>query len=489
MRGTMIRALFEESEGSAVMTILLLLKCSDFKEISTASCGTISSAHRHATDTMLAAKIVQNTRRIAVPSQVRRPLHTTRTMKLSHDPETNNPNKTGQKQRTDAEKEKTLKNQHVDTIPEHKGWNEAVASNSEAVIKAERSSDKSVEELQKQTVETVQKKHGNVLHHPPIASSFCNRCWCKIATGSEQFGVDPRSLDYFTFQRKNRTEDMCRIEPSVTSSLLINASFLGSGSQGKILLIEGDEERCSVVKMIPKRRSNKRAATEIIAGLLLKTVKGVAHLQSYTQDDNHYYITMDHIPGCDLLQLLEDRSYEGISERLARRIIVQVVSTLIRIHACKVYHKDIKLENIMWNPTTKEATLIDFGLCYINGEPTCNDICGSLPYAAPEMKARVSNFSAAAVDVWSLGVVFYSLVYGHYPFQRDDLSSSSYLEFPADTDVPPETIDVIEKMLEPNPKERITPHEILSHPAFSRWRTSTSISSSATHKHHDDASR
>eukprot|EP01117_Protostelium_nocturnum_P008946 TRINITY_DN3211_c0_g1_i1.p1 TRINITY_DN3211_c0_g1~~TRINITY_DN3211_c0_g1_i1.p1 ORF type:complete len:117 (-),score=34.70 TRINITY_DN3211_c0_g1_i1:292-642(-) len=78
----------------------------------------------------------------------------------SHDPETNNPNRPGQKQKTDAEKSKNLRGESHSPHKEFKGWSEELASNSEQVVKAEKSSNKSVKEMQNETVKNVEKKHG-----------------------------------------------------------------------------------------------------------------------------------------------------------------------------------------------------------------------------------------------------------------------------------------------------------------------------------------
>ncbi|PRP80068.1 hypothetical protein PROFUN_10751 [Planoprotostelium fungivorum] len=269
---------------------------------------------------------------------------------------------------------------------------------------------------------------------------------------------------------KRREEEKPMRSEQVTQ-LLQRAKPLDQGSQGQILLVPPLRDgKTSIVKKIVKTYDNRRATNEIIAGLLLRNVPRVACLKSYYQDDDHYYLVMDHVEGKDLFRIMADQHFTPLPDRIIRRIMTQLTATLSAIHDLDVYHKDIKLENIMWDNITKTATLIDFGLCYIDRRSNeCNDYGGSLPYAAPEVRMKDIDFNASLADVWSLGVVMFTLTYGVFPFNYDeDWSPNQRVHFP-DRAVKSTAKDLITRMLEPEPQKRVTMAEIRKHPHLKRW--------------------
>ena len=83
----------------------------------------------------------------------------------------------------------------------------------------------------------------------------------------------------------------------------------------------------------------------------------------------------------------------------------------------RIAHCDIKLENILLDELG-QVKLYDFGFDtqLLEGQ-MLQDLWGSLPYCAPEILAR-KPYNGLADDMWSLGVVLYAMVTGHFPYEK-----------------------------------------------------------------------
>lgn len=81
----------------------------------------------------------------------------------------------------------------------------------------------------------------------------------------------------------------------------------------------------------------------------------------------------------------------------------------------QITHRDIKLDNIIYNPNTNKVKLIDFGFA-VYSLKALKLGCGSLMYMAPELFNPGVGYHGPPVDIWSCGVVFYVISTGHFPF-------------------------------------------------------------------------
>jgi len=112
--------------------------------------------------------------------------------------------------------------------------------------------------------------------------------------------------------------------------------------------------------------------------------------------------------------LLEVRA---LPEEAARSIFVQAVRGMAHLHRLEVCHRDLKLENLMLRGDTLK--IIDFGLAHVGSPTALNDCVGSPAYCPPEVLMRMLHDGRLA-DVWSLGVVLFSLTIGFWPFEHAD---------------------------------------------------------------------
>ena len=106
-------------------------------------------------------------------------------------------------------------------------------------------------------------------------------------------------------------------------------------------------------------------------------------------------------------------------------IAIQIVQILEGLYRNRVIHKDIKPQNILINPKTKEVKLIDFSIASLlpkeNQEITNPNILeGTLAYISPEQTGRMNRGIDYRTDFYSLGVTFYQLLTGKLPFVSTD---------------------------------------------------------------------
>eukprot|EP00179_Madagascaria_erythrocladioides_P029015 CAMPEP_0198333438 /NCGR_PEP_ID=MMETSP1450-20131203/18955_1 /TAXON_ID=753684 ORGANISM="Madagascaria erythrocladiodes, Strain CCMP3234" /NCGR_SAMPLE_ID=MMETSP1450 /ASSEMBLY_ACC=CAM_ASM_001115 /LENGTH=359 /DNA_ID=CAMNT_0044037957 /DNA_START=681 /DNA_END=1760 /DNA_ORIENTATION=+ len=183
------------------------------------------------------------------------------------------------------------------------------------------------------------------------------------------------------------------------------------------------------LKMVPvaKLSSNERMRLrrEI---LTLKNVRhrGIVQFVEALESDSHVYIVTELMKE----DLFERTTRRTLTEREAADVAKQILQTLRFLHRRGVYHRDIKLENIMVAESDDEKNacvkLVDFGGVHISARhvPTDEDVTlqtngkdgfGTTFYLPPEVVLQ-EDYKPAAVDVWGLGVVLYSAMTGHFPF-------------------------------------------------------------------------
>ncbi|OON13843.1 hypothetical protein X801_10374, partial [Opisthorchis viverrini] len=111
-----------------------------------------------------------------------------------------------------------------------------------------------------------------------------------------------------------------------------------------------------------------------------------------------------------------------MKEKEARVKFRQLVSAVEYCHSKKIVHRDLKAENLLLDKDYN-IKLADFGFSnFYDGENKLDTYCGSPPYAAPEL-FQGQKYFGPEVDVWSLGVILYTLVSGSLPFDAQHLKT------------------------------------------------------------------
>lgn len=173
------------------------------------------------------------------------------------------------------------------------------------------------------------------------------------------------------------------------------------------------------------------------------------------------------------------KNYE-LEEKEISLIMYQIVEAINYLQVAGVVHRDLKPENILVekDPRTEEVTRIkitDFGLSKI---VTPNEImmesCGTPAYVAPEVLIKQGYKNQ--IDIWSSGIIYYTLICRQLPFQSPDRKTTFCLIKERNPDmsniafrrVNKYTKEIIIKMLCKDPSKRITPEQILNHQLFTQ---------------------
>ncbi|MBE9003656.1 AAA family ATPase [Fortiea sp. LEGE XX443] len=151
-------------------------------------------------------------------------------------------------------------------------------------------------------------------------------------------------------------------------------------------------------------------------------VPGIIKVYSVERYENSLVLVLEDFGGQPLRSLLHQQS---VALQNFLHIAIQVAEALGAIHQQQIIHKDINPANILLNPLTQQAKIIDFGIATLLSKenPTLrnlNVLEGTLAYISPEQTGRMNRAIDYRSDFYSLGVTFYELLTQQLPFISDD---------------------------------------------------------------------
>ena len=163
------------------------------------------------------------------------------------------------------------------------------------------------------------------------------------------------------------------------------------------------------------------------------------------------------------------------SEKIAKKIFLEVLEAVEFLHKNGISHGDIKLENIMLTKNFN-SKLIDFGFSSLSENGKIYSISGTKHYASPEVyTSATKGYSGEKNDIFSLGVLLFVLITGVFPFEKPSAVDPTYkLIIKNDYEgfwsknkfnfCSNEFRDLFFKMIKYLPKDRISLKEIKEHP-------------------------
>jgi serine/threonine protein kinase len=192
--------------------------------------------------------------------------------------------------------------------------------------------------------------------------------------------------------------------------------------------------------------------------------QNVVALYDFFADDSNFYLIMDLCSGGELYQYICANG--AMDEPTAALIFRQVVAGVCALHDHGVAHRDLKPENIMFD-AFPHVKVSDFGLCgYVGGGVMAQSFVGSPCYCSPECLCRV-KYDGRHADVWSLGVILFTMVTGSVPWTITNTSVMIHQILKGAYQIPMELsaqcAGLIRAMLKVNPQERATLEEVEAH--------------------------
>ena len=261
-------------------------------------------------------------------------------------------------------------------------------------------------------------------------------------------------------------------EEQIFSTLGIkNFKPIGSGSFSEVFI--GDHILTNekiAIKVISKNTTiNSKKSFNLKREIhLMKKIDHpfIIHYYKILTNEKYLYLLMEYVSNGNLLNFINQNG--PLKENEAKKIFCQLLSTLRYLHEeMFIIHRDLKMENLLLT-SNFDLRLIDFGLSteIIQSDGLFSTFCGSLPYLSPEVILKESYSSS--IDLWSAGIILYTIVVGRLPFFHNNLNILIQLildtnpEFPSNLSL--ELIDLLKNLLNKDKNKRISAAEASLHP-------------------------
>lgn len=247
-----------------------------------------------------------------------------------------------------------------------------------------------------------------------------------------------------------------------------------------------------IIKSVPKEREDKfHSELSMMANWTNKLTRSIKLLEVIYQPK--FFAVIEYASGGDLLDLIESAQKNNSSIGNSKIFFRLAMEGLAELHRHGIAHMDIKPENIflLKNPITGafKVRMGDFGASeYFS--PTSvkltNTRDGTPGYMAPEVykivpaeKSELDFYNPFAADIYSAGITLFGLLtrasfYNEpittnkeYQLLRTEGLAGWLIAYRMQDQIEPEAIDLIEKMISPDPKERPTIEQVLVHPWLS----------------------
>ena len=308
----------------------------------------------------------------------------------------------------------------------------------------------------------------------------------------------------------------------------IGSKIIGKGASGIVRLAAGNtassgdsevEERYAVKEL--RKRKKQEGCEEYLKKLMrefriamLMHHENVVNTIDFVMIGDKWYEVMEYCSGGDLFAAIQ-RGKMGQEE--IDCCFKQMVNGVKYLHEMGVSHRDLKPENLLID-SDGHVKITDFGVSEVfcdfdwylgeipslkekttpptTDDPTANSptsdeeiskpihklkgLCGSCPYIAPE-EFDGQEYDGRLVDVWSLGIIYYAMIFHCVPWEMAHAKNPNYKQFLEEgfdnfepfRRLPGKTRALLKRILEPNPSERATIQDIINDEWYKKIQTCT----------------
>lgn len=280
---------------------------------------------------------------------------------------------------------------------------------------------------------------------------------------------------------------------------ILSDEIIGASTCGKVKLCINAQtlERYACKEfdlgMVNSTISHNRIMREIQVVSTLKHPNTISLVDIHVSEKK-CYLVMDLVSGGELFD--EVQAQQRFDEHTARFYFKQFMAGLSYCHERGIYHRDLKPENLLID---KEGVLriSDFGMAtfgnvsdltgsnsaeMIRQSMVLNTLCGTPHYIAPEVvRNRGKGYSGSKLDIWASGIILYTMLAGHLPFDGEvervlyDIENKC-VEIPRN--ISGSASDLLVHILDRNPHRRYSVTQILEHP----WMRESAEGDTVTHQ-------
>ncbi|XP_076369165.1 MAP/microtubule affinity-regulating kinase 3-like isoform X2 [Tachypleus tridentatus] len=223
-----------------------------------------------------------------------------------------------------------------------------------------------------------------------------------------------------SIQRSSILRNRSSEEPHVGRYRLLKT--IGKGNFAKVKLAKHMPTGKEVaIKIIDKTQLNQSSLQKLYREVKIMKMldhPNIVKLYQVIETEKTLYLVMEYASGGEVFDYLV--AHGRMKEKEARVKFRQIVSAVQYCHQKRIIHRDLKAENLLLD-AEMNIKIADFGFSneFSPGQKL-DTFCGSPPYAAPEL-FQGKKYDGPEVDVWSLGVILYTLVSGSLPFDGANL--------------------------------------------------------------------
>ena len=243
--------------------------------------------------------------------------------------------------------------------------------------------------------------------------------------------------------------------------------LLGSGKYSEVYKAFSWKNQQLLAVKIVKKYGNDILEKHMVINefnlLQLVNHKNIVKFNEFIETPSHYYILQELAEGKTL-----NKVFKNLTENEKKKVLKEVLDTLVYLHSIGIVHRDIKMENIVLirHENGLDIKLVDFGLSELKFPNKKLDwFCGTVAYMAPEFHLKQDY--TESVDLWSLGVMAYTMIAKKFPFNginEKEIIDRILVKVPDFLKFSEMQRDFVEKLLSKEPEMRPTASQALEHP-------------------------